>query len=866
VIAATVARIVEFARRNAVLVTIACLGLAAAAAVYAAGHLTVDTDIERMLPSNVAWRQNERALDEAFPQNSNLLVAVIDARTPDLAEQAAAELADKMRAEPQLFTHVRQPDGGPFFDRNGLLYLSPEELDKVAQQLIAAQPLIGSLAHDPSLRGLFDALATFVSGAGTDTEKVAQLDPTLTVIGNVVQRIIDGKRASLSWTEMMTGRKPNARDLRRFVMTRPVLDFSGLEPGATARTEIRRLASELGFSSESGVRLRLTGPVALDDEQFATLREGALRSTVLSVVMVCAILFIALRSVKLVGAIIVTLAAGFMLTAGFAALAIGSLNLISIAFGVLFIGLAVDFSIQFSVRYRDQRHRLGTFPAALRGTALTIGPSLVLAAGATAIGFLSFVPTRYTGIQALGWIAGGGMLIAIALNFLLLPALLAIVRPRGEPEAIGFRRAAPLDRWLIERRQWVIGGAALLAVVSIALLPQIAFDFDPLNLKNPNTESVSTARDLMKDPMTTPYTAEILAPSLDEAKALAERVAELPEVAQVVTAASFIPEEQDKKLPIIEDLALLLGPSLNDPQPLPPPTDEAVLKAMAACGDAMEKIGKPGSPAARLGAALHGAAARGTAIVAPLRAALLAGLLRRLDGLREMTQAKALTLESLPPELRNGWIATDGRARIEVFPKGDARDNRMLERFVAAVHSVAPDATGTPVTIQEAGRLISRAFVDAGVVGVAAITILLCAVLRRLREVMMVLGPLLLAALLTLAVTVVIGMPLNYANIIALPLLLGIGVAFDIYFVMNWRAGQIYHLQSSTARAVLFSALTTLSAFGSLGLSNDPGTAEMGILLTISLVCTLFCTFIVLPALLGPARAATVQEHREAAG
>jgi len=866
VIAAIVARIVEFARRNAVLVMIACLVLAAAAAVYAAGHLAVDTDIERMLPSNVAWRQNERALDEAFPQNNNLLVAVIDARTPDLAEQAAAELADKMRAEPQLFTHVRQPDGGPFFDRNGLLYLSPEELDKVAQQLIAAQPLIGSLAHDPSLRGLFDALATFVSGAGTDTEKVAQLDPTLTMIGNVVQRIIDGKRASLSWTEMMTGRKPNARDLRRFVMTRPVLDFSGLESGATARTEIRRLASELGFSSESGVRLRLTGSVALDDEQFATLREGALRSTVLSVVMVCAILFIALRSVKLVGAIIVTLAAGFMLTAGFAALAIGSLNLISIAFGVLFIGLAVDFSIQFSVRYRDQRHRLGTFPAALRGTALTIGPSLVLAAGATAIGFLSFVPTRYTGIQALGWIAGGGMLIAIALNFLLLPALLAIVRPRGEPEAIGFRRAAPLDRWLIERRQWVIGGAALLAAVSIALLPQIAFDFDPLNLKNPNSESVSTARDLMKDPMTTPYTAEILAPSLDDAKALAERVGELPEVAQVVTAASFIPEEQDKKLPIIEDLALLLGPSLNDPQPLPPPSDEAVLKAMRACGNAMEKIGKPGSPAARLGAALHGAATRGAPIVAPLRAALLAGLLRRLDGLREMTQAKALTLESLPPELRNGWIAADGRARIEVFPKGDARDNRVLERFVAAVHSVAPDATGTPVTIQEAGRLISRAFVDAGLVGVAAITILLCAVLRRLREVMMVLGPLLLAALLTLAVTVVIGMPLNYANIIALPLLLGIGVAFDIYFVMNWRAGQIYHLQSSTARAVLFSALTTLSAFGSLGLSNDPGTAEMGILLTISLVCTLFCTFIVLPALLGPARVAAAEEHREAAG
>jgi hopanoid biosynthesis associated RND transporter like protein HpnN len=866
VIAAIVAHIVEFARHRAALVMGACLVLAIMAAVYAAGHLAVDTDIERMLPANVAWRLNEKALDEAFPQNNNLLVAVIDGRTPDLADKAAGELAEKMQGKPQLFTYVRQPDGGPFFDRNGLLFLPIEELQQVAQQLIAAQPLIGSLAHDPSLRGLFDALATFVSGAGKNPAAVAQLDPTLTMIGDVVQGVVDGKHESLSWQQMMTGRKAEPRDLRRFVVTRPVLDFTGLEPGETARTEIRRLAGELGITPENGMRLRLTGPVALDDEQFATLREGALRSTVLSVVMVCAILFAALRSVKLVGAILATLAVGFVLTAGFAALAIGSLNLISIAFGVLFIGLAVDFSIQFSVRYRDQRHRVGTFPAALRGTAVTIGPSLVLAAGATAIGFLSFVPTRYTGIQALGWIAGAGMIIAIALNFLLLPALLTLLRPRGEPEPIGFRHAAPLDHWLIERRRWVRAAAALLAIGSLALSSFISFDFDPLNLKNPKSESVATARDLMNDPMTTPYTAEILAPSLRDAEALGERVGKLPEVAQVVTGASFIPEDQDKKLPVIEDLALLLGPTLNDAQPLPPPSDAEVLKAIAACGETLKSASRPQSPAARLAAALTAAAARGPAIVAPLREALLAGLLKQLDSLRQMTQAKPVTLADLPPELRDGWITPDGRARIEVFPKGDARDPAVLERFVAAVHGVAPDATGTPVTIQEAGKLISSAFVQAGIIGVAAITILLAIVLRRPHEVALVVAPLLLAALLTLAVTVVIGMPLNYANIIALPLLLGIGVAFDIYFVMNWRAGLTHHLQSSTARAVLFSALTTLSAFGSLALSNDPGTAGMGALLTISLACTLFCTFVILPALLGPARAPAAEAQREAAG
>src|SRR5205823_4884619 len=270
----------------------------------------------------------------------------------------------------------------------------------------------------------------------------------------------------------------------------------------------------------------------------------------------------------------------------------------------------------------------------------------------------------------------------------------------------------------------------------------------------------------------------------------------------------------------------------------------------------------PQSPASQLAQALDAVLARGPAILPRLRETLLPGLQQRLAKLAVLLQAKPVRLEDLPPELRQGWIAADGRARVEVFPKGDARDHDTLERFVASVRGVAPNATGTPVTIQEAGRLISGAFVQAGVIAVAAITVLLALVLRRPREVALVIAPLLLAAALTLAITVIAGVPLNYANIIALPLLLVIGVAFDIYFVMNWRAGQDRHLQSSTARAVIFSALTTMSAFGSLALSQDPGTAEMGELLTISLACTLFSTLFVLPALLGPASAMTAaSEH-----
>jgi hopanoid biosynthesis associated RND transporter like protein HpnN len=867
-IAASLARFVDFIQRHAALVVITVLLVSGASGFYAARDLKVDTDINHMLPSNVGWRQNEFALDEAFPQNVDLLVVVIDGQTGDLADRAASDLAARMKARPDLFTYVRRPDSGEFFDRNGPLFLSAAELQNISDKIVEAQPLIGTLARDPSLRGLFDTLEVFVKGAERDNDQgaIERLDPTLAAIGNAVQAVLDGGSDPVSWQRLMTGLSSDSREQRRFILTRPVLDFNELQPGIHASAELRRLASELNIDPQHGLRMRLTGPVALNDEQFATLERGAVGSTILSLVTVCLILFMAVRSVKLVLAMLVTICAGLALNAGFAALAIGSLNLISIAFGVLFIGLGDDFGNQFSVLYRDQRHRVGSLSGALEGAAARMGPSILLAGAATAIGFLAFVPTSYVGVRELGWIAGFGMIIAVVLNLTLLPALLTLLRPPAEPEPVGFRWGPPVDRFLMRRRPWVIAGSGVLAAACIALLPGLRFDFDPLNLKDPKAESVVTARDLMNDPMTTPYTAQTIVPSLRDAEALAEKLSKLPEVSQVITAASFIPADQEPKLAILADLRLLIGPTLSPEATLPEPSDDEVLAAMAKLRGALqpvaareaETIGSQ-SAALRLANALDGAASRGAAIIPALQRDLMTGLEQRLDTLRLVITAEPVTLDTLPAELRDTWITPDGRARVEIFPQNSARDNDALRRFVAAVRTIAPDVTGLPVTIQEAGRLISSAFVEAGIIAIVAITLLLAIVLRRARDVALIILPLLLAAALTLAVMIVIGKPLNYANIIALPLLFGIGVAFNIYFVMNWRAGITDHLQSSTARAVVFSALTTMAAFGSLALSPDPSTSEMGWLLTVSLTVALLCALFVLPALLGPAPPAAAQ-------
>ncbi|MBV8650720.1 MAG: MMPL family transporter [Alphaproteobacteria bacterium] len=847
-------QVVKASARAALVVVLACIIGAVACGYYAATHLDIDTDTSKLISPELPWRKREAEFDRAFPQNVDLIAIVVDGATPGEAEDASSALAKWASAHPELFKTVRQPDGGPFFAQNGLLFLPTQDVQDIADQLISAQPLLGALAADPSLRGLFSAISLATEGVKRDEIKLSSLDAPLTALADSVEAATAGKPHHLSWENLFTGRAPQPQELRHFVLVQPVLDYSALEPGLKATTAIRAAAQQLGLTPDRGVRVRLTGPVPLSDEEFATVSHGAGGATLLSFGLVAVILFLALRSWRVILAILASLLVGLAATGAFAAVAVGSLNLISVAFAVLFIGIAVDFGIQFSVRYRDERYHVGDLGPAIIRTGRGIGGPLALAAGAASVGFFAFVPTDYSGVSELGLIAGTSMIIALVLNLTFLPAALKLLRPPGEPHPVGFAWAAAIDDFLLRRRLPVMVVAAVVAAACLMLLPHWRFDFDPLNLKDPKTESVSTLFDLMSDPTTTPYSIDVLAPSVAAADELAGKLDKLPEVSQVVTASSYVPDQQKEKLAIISDAALLLGPTLSPEKTAPAPDAAADLAAIATCAKNLREVAGPDAkgPASRLAAALE-VVVRGhdETVLRDLDDSIISGLGQRLAAMRMSLTAAPVTLESLPEDLRRAWVTPDGRSRLEVFPKGNARDPETLRRFVAAVRTIAPDATGSPVTIQESGVTVLSAFVDAGWIAIGVITLLLAVILRRFADVVLVLLPLIFAGLLTAATGVLFDLPLNYANIITLPLLLGIGVAFDIYFVMRWRAGEGGPLQSSTARAILFSALTTTTAFGSLALSPHPGTAEMGRLLTITLGYTLLSTLLVLPALLG---------------
>jgi hopanoid biosynthesis associated RND transporter like protein HpnN len=563
-------------------------------------------------------------------------------------------------------------------------------------------------------------------------------------------------------------------------------------------------------------------------------------------------------------AALITLATGFLLTLGWAAISVGELNMISVAFAVMFVGIAVDFGIQFCMRYRAERHKRGndiaSLDQSLDASGAAMAKPLALAAATTAVGFFSFLPTDYRGVSQLGLIAGGGMIIAMLLSFTLLPALLRLFKARGEKAEIGYAWAAPVNRVLLAQRKAVLAGAMVLAIVSLAALPRLTFDFDPLKLKDPDTESMSTALELMNDPLVNPNTLNVLVKTPEEAGTLAEKMSALPGVSHAITIFDVVPQEQDAKLAMIEELSFLMGPVFQPAEAKAQPTrDEAATAAQAARNAAQAYVSAPiaadplRSAAQRLIAAIDKLlASPDPAVFDKLSAAVLNGFDEALAPLAAGLNAAPITLESLPAGLRATFISVDGRYRVQAFPKLKGPDAPTLSAFLKQVQSVAPDAIGAPLVIEESGRIVTSAFRTAALLALVAIGVILFIVLRRPADVARVLAPLLLAGLLTLGTCALIGLPINFANIIALPLLLGVGVTFPIYFVTAWREGESVLLASPAGRGMLYSALTTAAAFGSLAISTHTGTATMGILLTLALFYTLLATLIVLPALLGP--------------
>ncbi len=850
---------VLFAARRPLLVVLLCLLLGAACVVLAAKRLDVTTDVDTLFAATLPWKQREAELKRMFPQFNDLMVAVIDGDSPEAADATAAGLLAALSGDPHFKTVVR-PDASPFFDRQGLLFLELDVLGKLLDQTIDAQPFLGQLAADPSARGLFAALSLVAMGVERGQAELGPFTAPLQGFHTALASAVAGKAKPLSWQRLLSGPVADLGGPYRFLLMQPKLDFGMLAPGAAATDALRAAAARQEFVALGQARVRVTGSVALADEEFSTVAHGAVAGLVGSTLLVIVWLFFAVRTWRLIVPILFTLVLGLLVTTGFATITSSPLNLISVAFAILFVGIAVDFAIQFSVRYREvSAAHPGEPVAALALTAERSGVQILVAAAATSAGFLAFVPTDFTGVAELGLIAGVGMLIAFACTMTALPAAIMLCRSGTGVMAgeAGFAWAAPVDRAVARVRWPVLAMFAVLAGLGVAATTRLQFDSDPLHTKDPNTEAMRTLSDLAANPITDPYTIDIMAADAAAARAVETRLKALPLTAQVVSLDSFVPEDQAPKLALIADAANLLAPTLAPRQAAAAVTAADLRLAAQSAGAQLAKaVPKlpPDHPLAAIAADLKQLESAPDAVLLAADAALTRFLPQQLERLRAALQATPVTEADIPPDIARDWLLPDGRRRVQVSSKAEASGSEGLRRFSDQVRGAVPEAGGSAITIVETANTIIRAFSRAAAGAVLAIVVILALALRRVVDVLMVLAPLVLSSLLTVLVAVLLPLPLNFANVIALPLLLGVGVSFNIYFVMNWRAGQTAPLASPTARAVVFSALTTGTAFGSLALSGHPGTASMGTLLLLSLGCTLLGSLVFVPALLATIR------------
>jgi uncharacterized protein len=849
-----IARLVGLSAARAWIVVALAIILCAATTRYVMGHFAMTTDTSALLSSKLPWRLRQAAFDRLFPQGESAIVVVVDGRTPELSEQGAARLAATLRGQSSSFRSVRRPDSGPFWAHEGLLFQSTADVKKVIAQLLAVQPFLGSMASDPSLRGLADTLSLMLQGASSSHASTEQLRAPLANLADALQDVNRGKPHFFSWQNLITGSAADQRGLRHIILVDPVLDFGRLQPGQRPIETIRATARRLRLDEAHGIRVRLTGPVPLQDDQFATLAQRAGLIACLATGAIILMLWFAVRSFRLIASILLTTLAGLVVATGLGLALFHRFNVISVAFIPLFVGMGMDFGIQFSVRYRTEHCTEKSVWQALVATGRIMGKSLILAAAAIGVGFLAFAPTHYYGISQLGVIAGLGMLMAVALSLTLLPALIALTRPPGCIKLGAGALLTRVEDYILHHRGMVVGTGVCAAAISAILLPLVHFDFNPMHLRNSSVESVATLSDLMKDPDLSPNTLEVVRPNLAAADRLARIFRNDPTVSSARTLSTFIPTEQPRKIALISDAANLLDFTLNPVAVAPPPSDAEVVASLRRAATQLRQA-SIADPVVRADArSLAGAfdqLAQGSPS-ARARAAqmLVPGFVTTLQRMRDLLHPQPVSIKTLPLDLVRQWQTADGQARVSVLPKGDSNDDRVLRRFVAAGTRIAPDATGTAVYIQEYARAVVSAFIQAGVLSFIAICGLLLLTLRHIRDVAVTMAPIILTGLLTMGICVVIGQPLNFANIIALPLLFGIGVAFHIYFVMSWRAGGSHLLTSSLARGVFFSALATATGFGSLWASKDPGTASMGKLLMISLVWTLVSALIFQPALM----------------
>lgn len=820
------------ARRPWAAFAVAALIVAACAA-FAAANMRINTNSSDMLSRDLDFRARQLALNAAFPGLQDRLVVVVRAPSADAADAFLVRLEAAIAARPEALHRPFAASVDPFFARNGLLYMDDAKLDDTLARITRAAPLIGQLSTSPTAATYFGALAQGLRDADKIAGGEAALSAALGETAATIEARLAGKPAPLAWSRLFA--EQDGPFVQRVLTVDPRLDFARLQPAKPA-VDALRAAVDAANPAAMGVEVGITGDPALRSEELGSVVQGLGASSVASILLIGALVWVAFRSVRRALVVAMVMVFAIAITAAAGAALFPAFNLVSIGFAVLLVGMGADYATHTLLRGDEGRQRgangLGAATEAMDELILPLG----LCAVCTSLGFMAFVPTPFVGMAQLGILGAIGVTMAFLASITIVPAGIAVVgKPRAAvtmPKFAWAQRLAPGAERLV----------LALSLLALLALPFARFDADPMSLRDPGAPSVRAYDQLFAESSSQPYRASVLAPSLAAADAVAAKAKTVPEVDSAVTLTNLLPgADAPYRRDAVEATAFGVLPQL-DGGVAPAAGGAAALRA--------ELARRSDAPARRLAAALDRLAAQPAAMPAVERD-LFAYWPMRLAQLKRQLQPDAeITAASLPAALRDRFVNAAGQARVEISPRADLRDRDARAAFVDALGKAVPEATGPVFTIEKSGAVVGRAMLVAFVGTVVVVTVLLLLVGGDLLMTLATIAPVIAAAAITVAFGVLAGVPFNFANVIALPLMIGAGTDSAIHFAA--RANELdtvdHVVETSTPFAILVSAFTTIASSGSLMLSPHRGVASIGIMLTVALTATVFTTLLLQPA------------------
>ncbi len=847
---------VQSIERFRIAIIIAFIVLTVFSIFYIIDNLGVSTDTTDMLSEELAWRKLDIEYEKQFPQFNDNVLIVIESETADQATDTAIRLHTALKDNPKLISDIYYPNLLPYFRQSAFLFFNDEELQDLADQLASVQAFLGTLLQDKNLRGLFTMISNAIQHK-EDGEDI-EIKPLLLEIN----RALDNENYNVSWQRLMSSDKVEKSVYREFIMLQTLESKEELLPGADVLAHIRTVIRSLNLND--AVRVRLTDGTALSYEELKSVSEANIQAIIISFILVAIILLIGLDSIWLVITSLITLFFGLIATTAFAAATVGELNLISVAFAVLYIGLGIDFTVHLTLRYREQVHATGGSNNALQQAMLHIFRSLILCSITTAIGFYSFIPTDYQGVAELGWIAGSGMLISIIYTLTLLPALLSL-RPYQSNDKNIYKNSHKIVILLTtlpyKYSKQILIFTLIVLIAFISQLYRVTFDINTLNLQDPENESVQTYRDLLKDSDSSPWSSILLKENRSDAIAAIKEIEQLDLVDDVIWYEDLLPNDQEDKLFIIDEINLFMGQLSTEA------TKEQInnIERTVAVETLVKKLdyfsGHELESNPELYSEIRKLKTHLTTLLnnssdnmnlLSLEKQLLSNLDGRIHSLNDALNAEHVELGDIPATVHDRWVSHK-HYKIEIFPREDLNDNAAMKRFVDQLQAYDNTVIGSPIINIEAGAAVITAFKNAFTYALITITLLLLVLIKVKGDAVIILVSVLVGSVFTFGFMLIFNIPLNFANIIGLPLLLGIGVDSGIHIADRFRQEQGTNkniFTTSSSRGVIVSSLTTICSIGNLAFSSHTGTASMGLLLTLGLASMMVSTMMILPAFL----------------